>query len=87
MPTICSWLREQSGKRSRGFQEPFQEVGEACALKASAQMPEWLYLYAAPRTITCSNRAAREMCLPGGFPSRQGAVLREAAGGAVATAI
>jgi len=65
----------------------FQEVGEACALKASAQIPEWLYLYAAARTISCPNRGARERCLPSGFPSRQGAVLREAAGGAVAAAI
>ncbi len=60
--------------------------GFEIALKASAQLPEWVYLYAAPGSLSYQDKDARKM-LPFPVVFHQGKVLyfvKPAAGAPVA---
>lgn len=75
---------------SRLFEAPKYVLdihGFEIALKASAQLPEWIYLYAAPRTLSYQDKDARKM-LPFPVVFHQGKVLYfvKPAGGAVVAA-
>lgn len=80
-----------AGGRSKGrlFETPKYMLdihGFEIALKASAQLPEWVYLYAAPGSLSYQDKDARKM-LPFPVVFHQGKALyflKPAAGAAVA---